>query len=97
MTVADWARPASTVSMYSRRIVPKQNVGAPSAGDFNAVLALVFRIRSLNSLALINDKALNIFSETLYEECSYNCVQTWYCTVHFVCTDNFLLQELDLT
>ncbi len=28
-------------------------------------------------------RALNIFSETLYEEWSYNCVQTWYCTVHF--------------
>ncbi len=31
-------------------------------------------------------RALNKFSKSLYEECSYNCVQTWYCTVHFVCT-----------
>jgi hypothetical protein len=42
-------------------------------------------------------RALNRFSETLYEECSYNCVQTWYCTVHFVCTGNCLPQKLDFT
>ncbi len=34
-------------------------------------------------------RALNIFSKTLYEECLYKCVQTWYCTVHFFCTGNF--------
>jgi hypothetical protein len=42
-------------------------------------------------------RALNTFSEALYEKCSYNCVQTWYCTVHFVCTGNFLLLKLDFT
>ncbi len=42
-------------------------------------------------------RALNTFSETLYEKCSYNCVQTWYCTVHFVCTGYCLLQKLNLT
>jgi hypothetical protein len=42
-------------------------------------------------------RALNIFLETLYEEWSYNCVRTWYCTVHFVCTGIYLLQELDFT
>jgi hypothetical protein len=38
-------------------------------------------------------RALNSFLETLYEECSYNCVQTWYCTVHFVCTGNWILHR----
>ncbi len=40
-------------------------------------------------------RALNTFSETLYEECSFDCVQKWYCTVHFVYTGNCLLQKLD--
>jgi hypothetical protein len=42
-------------------------------------------------------KALNVFSETLYEECPYNYVQTWYCTVYLVCTGNFLVHKLDFT
>jgi hypothetical protein len=41
--------------------------------------------------------ALNICSETLNEECSYNCVQTWSCKLHFVCTDISFLQASDLT
>jgi hypothetical protein len=41
--------------------------------------------------------ALNIFLETLYQECSYNCVQTLYSTVYFVCTGIFLHQKLDFT
>jgi hypothetical protein len=42
-------------------------------------------------------RALNIFLETLYEECSYDWVQTWYCTQHFVFTGIYLKQELDFT
>jgi hypothetical protein len=41
-------------------------------------------------------RALNIFSETLYEECSYYFVQTWYCTVHFVCTGIYFLLVMHL-
>jgi hypothetical protein len=50
-----------------------------------------------NSHATAPLRAFNIFLETLNEEFSYNCVQTWYCKIHFVCTDNYFLQELDFT
>jgi hypothetical protein len=39
----------------------------------------------------------NIFSETLYEVCLYYCVQTWYSTVHFVCTGIYFLQVVNLS
>jgi hypothetical protein len=56
----------------------------------------IFRKPCMRSIHMIVYKhGLNIFSETLYEDCSYNCVQTWYCTVNFVCTGIYLLQELD--
>jgi hypothetical protein len=43
-------------------------------------------------------RALNIFTETLYNECSDNCVQTWYCTIHlsvqvFICSKNRILHN----
>ncbi len=58
---------------------------------------LMKKNRGGKSHATVPLREFNIFLETPYEECSYNCVQTWYCTIHFVCTDNFFLQELDFT